>query len=160
VHASLEVEQALDRYFTGLVCSQHMFAVPHVSPCCFRAALRRLYRQYMAQHVLCPAYTSQKACINDTGPVTCAWNPRRQRCEADKYASFLMPMTCPGSAARAYLNCMRKPSEAACKADVACTVEHAHACLPRTMVAQAKASNSSVQAMAEQLALGVLKGAQ
>ncbi|WIA11782.1 hypothetical protein OEZ85_011875 [Tetradesmus obliquus] len=120
----------------------------------------RLYRQYMANFVLCPAYTSQGTCINGTGPVMCAWNPRRQRCEADKYASFLMPMVCPGSAAHTYLNCMRKPSEAACKADDACTAEHAHACLPRTMVAQAKAINSSVQAMAERLALGVLKGSR
>lgn len=114
----------------------------------------------MANFVLCPAYTSQGTCINGTGPVMCAWNPPRQRCEADKYASFLMPMVCPGSAAHTYLNCMRKPSEAACKADDACTAEHAHACLPRTMVAQAKASNSSVQAMAERLALGVLKGSR
>jgi hypothetical protein len=55
---------------------------------------------------------------------------------------------------------MRQPSEAACKEDNACTAEHAHACLPRSMVAQAKKANSSVQAMAEQLALGVLKGAR
>jgi hypothetical protein len=55
---------------------------------------------------------------------------------------------------------MRKPSEAACKADEACTAEHANACLPRSMVAQAKRANNSVQAMAEQLALGVLKGAR
>ncbi|KAF6265855.1 hypothetical protein COO60DRAFT_1476463 [Scenedesmus sp. NREL 46B-D3] len=118
----------------------------------------RLYRQYMAQHVLCPTYSSERNCINKTGPVTCAWSPRRQRCEADKYASFLMPMTCPGSAARAYLTCMRKPSAAACKADDACTEEHADACLPSAMVAQARIYNSSVQAMAERLALGVLQG--
>jgi hypothetical protein len=55
---------------------------------------------------------------------------------------------------------MRKPSEAACKADDACTAEHVNACLPRSMVAHAKRANNSVQAMAEQLALGVLKGAR
>lgn len=163
-HQLQSLAHAASSALSVLACLQRYnnYALPtslaHDCACPY-AALCRLYRQYMASFVLCPAYTSQGTCINGTGPVMCAWNPRRQRCEADKYASFLMPMVCPGSAAHTYLNCMRKPSEAACKADDACTAEHAHACLPRTMVAQAKASNSSVQAMAERLALGVLKGA-
>lgn len=111
----------------------------------------------MAQHVLCPNITTQKACVSD--PVLqCAWNPRKQQCEADKYASFLLPLSCPGSPARMYLNCMRKPSEAACTADATCYAAHHSACLPRSMLAQARSANVSVQSLAEQVAIGLLRG--
>ncbi|KAF8071048.1 ADT2 [Scenedesmus sp. PABB004] len=116
----------------------------------------RLFRRITAQQALCPHHGSRSACAGEAG-AACAWNGRLGRCEADRYASWLLPLTCAGSEARALLSCMPKPT-AECRADPACTDEHDATCLPRTLLAKARAANATVHGAVERVALGVLKG--
>lgn len=128
------------------------FATSHAACTC-----NRLYQALMAQHVLCPQQKSEQQCHTETSAY-CAWNYQKQRCDTDSYASYLLTLSCPGSKARAYLQCMRKANAAECKADKACTAEHAGSCYPRSMVAAAQMAKVSMQAAAEETAFAIVTG--
>lgn len=128
-------------------------------PACFSStrAHHRLYQAVMAHHVLCPQRKTQQQCNTDE-LIYCIWNQQRESCEADRYASYLLPLACPGSMAHAYLDCMRKANADACKADSTCTAAYNGTCYPRSMVAGAHRSQVPVQSAAEEMALAIVTG--
>ncbi len=120
----------------------------------------RVYQQITAQHVICQQYTTQAICQSTpaTAQVHCSWDNLNSRCLADPYASLLMPLSCPGSKARSYMNCGRRGHINACRTDTECVLGKQNRCFPAWLVSEARAKNTTEQTVAEATALAILKG--
>lgn len=120
----------------------------------------RMYQAITAQHVVCPQYTTQAACqaMPASARMHCSWDSLNSRCMADPDASLLMPLSCPGSKARSYMNCGRRGHINACRTDTECVLGKQNRCFPAWLVSEARAKNTTEQAVAEATALAILKG--